>query len=52
MLFMFIPLPVLVVLLPIPMLGGGAILNELVLAGLGGGMLNDEYKLLWFDVCD
>jgi hypothetical protein len=49
---MFIPLPVLAVLLPIPMLGGGAIPNELLFAGLGGGMLKDEYKLLWFGTCD
>lgn len=42
---LFIPLLLLTVLLPI--LGGGAMLNEPGVAGLGGAMLNDEYKLLW-----
>jgi hypothetical protein len=52
MLFMFTPPPELVVRLPIPPLGGGAMLKELLLAGLGGGMLNDEYRLLWLRGCD
>lgn len=47
MLFTFNPLALLVVRLPIPALGGGAILNELLFTGLGGGMLKDEYRLLW-----
>jgi hypothetical protein len=48
MLFMFIPLPLLVVRLPIPRLGGGAMLKELLFAGFGGGILKDEYKFPWF----
>jgi hypothetical protein len=52
MLFMFKPLPLLVVRLPIPILGGGAILKELLFAGLGGGILKDEYKFPWFWPCD
>jgi hypothetical protein len=42
MLFKFIPLLELTVRLPIPTLGGGAMLNELLLAGFGGGILKDE----------
>lgn len=37
---LFIPLPLLTDLLPI--LGGGGMLNELFVAGLGGGILKDE----------
>jgi len=37
---LFIPVPLLAVRFPI--LGGGAMLNELGVAGLGGGMLNEE----------
>jgi hypothetical protein len=51
MLLMFIPLPLLVVRLPIPTLGGGAMLKELLFADLGGGILNDEYKFPWFWPC-
>lgn len=40
MLFIFTPLPVLAVRLPI--LGGGAMLKALLFAGFGGGMLNEE----------
>jgi hypothetical protein len=40
MLFIFMPLPVLAVRLP--RLGGGAMLNELLVADLGGAMLKDE----------
>jgi hypothetical protein len=46
---MLSPLPELVVLLPIPillLLGGGGILKELLIAGLGGAMLNEENVLL------
>jgi hypothetical protein len=49
---MLTPLWELAVRLPIPMLGGGGMLKELLLAGLGGGMLNDEYRLFWLRVCD
>jgi hypothetical protein len=42
MLFVFIPLAELVVRLPMPVLGGGAMLKELLLTGFGGGMLKDE----------
>lgn len=44
MLFMFIPLLALAVRLPV--LGGGVMLMELLFAGFGGAMLNDEYTLL------
>jgi hypothetical protein len=42
MLFMFIPLLELTVRLPMPPIGGGGILNEVLPAGFGGGMLKDE----------
>ena len=41
---LLIPVPLLAVRLP--MLGGGAMLKELEDVGLGGGMLNEEYRLL------
>lgn len=51
MLFIPIPLPELAVLLPI--FGGGAMLKELLPAGLSGGgaMLKDEYMLLGCWTC-
>lgn len=43
------PMPIPIPILMLFVLGGGAILNELLLAGFGGGILNPEYC---FCACD
>lgn len=53
LLFMPMPMPLVALVVLLPILGGGGILNVPVFAGFigGGAMLNEEYGLPWAEGC-